>query len=536
MTSTRVLNGKVISTDSPNHTVGESFNEKPAPNGPSNPDPVANGITPLTGAQKAISATLKDGSPQPVDTSQPNPKTVQTGTGLPGAPTPAAPQVPFNQALNTLNTQSGGQASNAAVGNLAQSYQAGLAATTATGTPAPATKGAASGTINSTVTPPSETPAPVANFVDPSTNKPLAQQVDDLMNIISPQSTRDNLAAETKNIANEKNVLSQDKLKLMNIQNIMAGTEQDIRDEITKGTGTATDSQVLALTISRNQTLLKQATQLQDQVIAQQDLISNDTSLLASDKADAANQLSTRMGLLQYVQTNQTNQLNAYKSGITAQISLPGGLAALAADPAGAQRAEQALGWTPGTIASAANQAEKDRATKTASDNLDMQYKKAEINNINSEIKDRNTPANQKPLTQAQTVALGYATRTVEANKVIEELGNKFSGTPEINLPFGLGNLSALKSSDRQRYNQAKQDFVNAVLRPESGAAISPSEFENADKQYFPQLWDSLETISQKRQNRLSKISSLLGQSGQENTDPTKLTVSPTGELIMITD
>jgi len=36
-------------------------------------------------------------------------------------------------------------------------------------------------------------------------------------------------------------------------------------------------------------------------------------------------------------------------------------------------------------------------------------------------------------------------------------------------------------------FEQAKKNFVNAVLRLESGAVISPSEFTNADKQYFPQ-------------------------------------------------
>jgi hypothetical protein len=57
-------------------------------------------------------------------------------------------------------------------------------------------------------------------------------------------------------------------------------------------------------------------------------------------------------------------------------------------------------------------------------------------------------------------------------------------------------------SSAQQRVEQSRRDFVNAVLRRESGAAIAPSEFANAQRQYFPQPGDSKEVIAQKRRNR----------------------------------
>jgi hypothetical protein len=49
---------------------------------------------------------------------------------------------------------------------------------------------------------------------------------------------------------------------------------------------------------------------------------------------------------------------------------------------------------------------------------------------------------------------------------------------------------------------QARRDFINAVLRRESGAVISPSEFANAEKQYFPVVGNPPELIAQKRRNR----------------------------------
>lgn len=65
-----------------------------------------------------------------------------------------------------------------------------------------------------------------------------------------------------------------------------------------------------------------------------------------------------------------------------------------------------------------------------------------------------------------------------------------------------------------QKYDQAKRDFINAQLRRESGAAIAPSEFENADRQYFPVPGDSPQVIEQKRANRRAAISAMGREGG----------------------
>ena len=67
-----------------------------------------------------------------------------------------------------------------------------------------------------------------------------------------------------------------------------------------------------------------------------------------------------------------------------------------------------------------------------------------------------------------------------------------------------------------QQYEQAKTNFVNAVLRRESGAKISDEEFDSAEKQYFVQIWDSREVILQKRLNREDKLLSLKKESWNE--------------------
>lgn len=76
------------------------------------------------------------------------------------------------------------------------------------------------------------------------------------------------------------------------------------------------------------------------------------------------------------------------------------------------------------------------------------------------------------------------------------------------------GAANKMKSADRQKYEQAKRDFINAQLRRESGAAISPSEFDSANKQYFPTVGDSTEVIAQKAANRRAAIEAMGREGG----------------------
>lgn len=85
-------------------------------------------------------------------------------------------------------------------------------------------------------------------------------------------------------------------------------------------------------------------------------------------------------------------------------------------------------------------------------------------------------------------------------------------------IPLGLGNF--LQKPEFQQAVQAQRDFINAVLRKESGAAISPSEFENAQKQYFPQPGDGPQVIEQKRQNRAIAIAGMERSGGPAYSNP----------------
>jgi hypothetical protein len=112
-----------------------------------------------------------------------------------------------------------------------------------------------------------------------------------------------------------------------------------------------------------------------------------------------------------------------------------------------------------------------------------------------------------------QSKAAGYADRIREALPVIDKFssaGTDITQKALSSIPGG----NFLVSPEYQQLDQAKRNFVNAILRRESGAVISDSEFANADKQYFPQPGDSQEVLSQKKRNREDAITSLTRSAG----------------------
>ena len=119
-----------------------------------------------------------------------------------------------------------------------------------------------------------------------------------------------------------------------------------------------------------------------------------------------------------------------------------------------------------------------------------------------------------KAPTEGQSKANIYATRGEKANIILDTLeyeGTNFLANITSRTPL-VGNFSV--SPAYRQYDQAKRDFINAVLRQESGAVISPAEFENAEKQYFPQPGDDVLTVNQKRRNRRTAMDAIRQAAG----------------------
>jgi len=122
----------------------------------------------------------------------------------------------------------------------------------------------------------------------------------------------------------------------------------------------------------------------------------------------------------------------------------------------------------------------------------------------------------QKTLNQEQSNALLFGSRMREADKIINELAGQ--GVSSLSLPQQLTGgqgitgsaATAMATPQQQQVDQAQRDFINAVLRRESGASISPTEFDSARKQYFVQSGDSDAVISQKAKNRQLAMNGML--------------------------
>ncbi len=126
-----------------------------------------------------------------------------------------------------------------------------------------------------------------------------------------------------------------------------------------------------------------------------------------------------------------------------------------------------------------------------------------------------------KPLTDSQAKSAAFGARMQSANETLNSLeaDGKLFSTPGSRTGFGVGAVvNTMNSAKGQQLDQAKRDFINAVLRRESGAVIAESEFENAEKQYFPQIGDSQEVIAQKRRNREIATRGVLAEVPKEKT------------------
>ena len=124
-------------------------------------------------------------------------------------------------------------------------------------------------------------------------------------------------------------------------------------------------------------------------------------------------------------------------------------------------------------------------------------------------------------LTEDQGKSTGFFIRMRDSNAILNSLdvqGLDYMAGLKAKDPTGLMNYT--QTPQYQQYEQAKRDFINALLRRESGAAISPSEFANAEQQYFPQPGNPPEVVDQKRRNRENAIKGLEVSSGPGVSNP----------------
>lgn len=152
----------------------------------------------------------------------------------------------------------------------------------------------------------------------------------------------------------------------------------------------------------------------------------------------------------------------------------------------------------------------------------------------------RNGYVPAKDPTEGQANANLYATRMREAEAAIQKFekeGLSYSSravSNAVDAPYSpIPRLAenALTSSDYKQLRQAEVNFITAVLRRESGASISQSEFAEAARVYFPAPGDNDAILAQKRAARKSAIEGVgrASQPGFGDAGPTGTPPAPPG-------
>lgn len=131
---------------------------------------------------------------------------------------------------------------------------------------------------------------------------------------------------------------------------------------------------------------------------------------------------------------------------------------------------------------------------------------------------------NAKALNDGQSKAALFGARMQASDQILNDLakeGVKVS-VPGSRAGYGVGSVvNAVSPARQQQLDQAKRDFINATLRRESGASISPAEFDNAEKQYFPQVGEGADVIAQKANNRAIATRGVLAEVPATQRDAT---------------
>ncbi len=119
-----------------------------------------------------------------------------------------------------------------------------------------------------------------------------------------------------------------------------------------------------------------------------------------------------------------------------------------------------------------------------------------------------------KPPTADQLKNAEFATSMKFANDTITALTKAFEEQGLAGQVWGEKAPNFLKTNTQQLLKQANEQFVNAILRRESGAAVPEQEYTRYASAYLPQPGDSKETLKAKATARSNRIKSLVNSAG----------------------
>lgn len=246
---------------------------------------------------------------------------LQTSTSpQPMSPAAASPQgtVPGQISTVAQATAAGAYDATHGPGSYAQKYQTALSNAKASGVAAPQSPGDGSAGIKDNL------PAPAAPQYDSTKadtvladNQAHQQYVSDYTQSQSSPAQTETLTQTYQDLTDKLGIPALD-TQLMNMKNIIDGTEQDIRDEVTKAGGFATNSQVLAMTDARNKTMIQNYNNLLQTRDDAEKNLSTMMDLTEKDRDYARQKINDQLNFdqqnIQYADKALSNAQDAYKT------------------------------------------------------------------------------------------------------------------------------------------------------------------------------------------------------------------------------
>lgn len=158
------------------------------------------------------------------------------------------------------------------------------------------------------------------------------------------------------------------------------------------------------------------------------------------------------------------------------------------------------------------DQRQKEKAAKL---DLEKFYLKKAADDAKKELDKKSG----KAFTAAQFQAGQYFTLADKGN---QQLANIMMDAPDLVSRTSTSQLyrmfkapQAVRDEKLKRYMTSVESFIVPILRKQSGAAISESEFERAWNQYIPQPGDSPQVLAQKLEQRSAALAGLEAEGGE---------------------
>lgn len=367
-------NGNIVGGDPTNGGQGVTNNAGAISSGAagtpvSNPSTVPSTTQPQTaGAVTApTNATGSSGqgtnltpAEQASQTATTQPVTALTMAGLTGTPAstaqPTDPNASIEQGIQSVTKQ---------VQQLQQAFPAALAELQKSSSAVPQSQGTAAAAVSTAVQsatsaitdePDAESTASNNFSQGYSTMSPAMQMIYSLVqSITSPSATAQTFQQQYQSVSQNTpfGSISDLQTQYMNIENVINGTPNDIRNEITAAGGMATESEVQGMSTARNQTLVLQANSLQTALGYAQDYVSNIMGYSEADQSQVNQSVNQKIGLVEEAASMQqsldTTAGSNYNKTLTA---LGDNYTAFAATiPANMQAyAEYTMGLPAGTL------------------------------------------------------------------------------------------------------------------------------------------------------------------------------------------